>query len=125
MEQQHKPIRILLIEDESAIADTVVYSLESEGFEANWCMTGEDGLAAFREMRPALVLLDIGLPDANGLDLFRQLQEISPVPVIFLTARGTEIDRVVALAICAHDYIVQPFTPRELPARMRALLRHA
>ncbi|MCU7920466.1 MAG: two-component system response regulator CreB [Candidatus Thiodiazotropha sp. (ex Epidulcina cf. delphinae)] len=125
MESRHKPIPILLIEDESAIADTVVYSLDSEGFESKWCTTGEDGLAAFREMRPALVILDIGLPDANGLDLFRQLQEISPVPVIFLTARGTEIDRVVGLEIGADDYIVKPFSPRELTARVRAVLRRA
>ncbi len=125
MDQPHNPAGILLIEDESAIADTVVYALDSEGYEAVWCGTGEAGLAAFKANQPDLVILDIGLPDINGLDLFCRLREIAPVPVIFLTARATEVDRVVGLEIGADDYMVKPFSPRELTARVRAVLRRA
>jgi two-component system catabolic regulation response regulator CreB len=114
---------ILLIEDEPAIADTVVYALQTEGFEPLWRMTGQEGLLAFQEYRPVLILLDIGLPDASGFDLCRELRRIRPVPVIFLTARAAEIDRVVGLEIGADDYVVKPFSPRELTARVKAVLR--
>lgn len=115
--------RILLIEDEPTIADTVVYALQTEGFEPVWCVTGRDGLEKFQQLRPALVLLDIGLPDANGFDLCKTLRATASVPVIFLTARAEEIDRVVGLEIGADDYVVKPFSPRELTARVRAVLR--
>lgn len=114
---------ILLIEDEPAIADTVVYALQTEGFEPLWRMTGQEGLLAFREHGPALIILDIGLPDASGFDLCRELRRIRPAPVIFLTARASEIDRVVGLEIGADDYVVKPFSPRELTARVKAVLR--
>jgi two-component system catabolic regulation response regulator CreB len=114
---------ILLIEDEPAIADTVVYALNTEGFEPIWRMTGQEGLTAFRDYQPALVILDIGLPDANGFELCRELRRLAPVPVIFLTARADEVDRVVGLEIGADDYVVKPFSPRELTARVKAVLR--
>ncbi|NJN46078.1 MAG: two-component system response regulator CreB [Candidatus Competibacteraceae bacterium] len=114
---------ILLIEDEPAIADTVVYALQTEGFAPLWRMTGQEGLTAFQEHQPALVILDIGLPDANGFDLCRQLRKQTPVPVIFLTARADEVDRIVGLEIGADDYVVKPFSPRELTARVKAVLR--
>ncbi|MEE4377802.1 MAG: two-component system response regulator CreB [Candidatus Competibacteraceae bacterium] len=114
---------ILLIEDEPAIADTVVYALNTEGFEPIWRMTAQEGLTAFQDYQPALVILDIGLPDANGFDLCRQLRKQTPVPVIFLTARADEVDRVVGLEIGADDYVVKPFSPRELTARVKAVLR--
>ena len=117
-----KPL-ILLIEDEPAIADTVVYALSTEGFEPLWCATGTLGLEACRTRRPALVLLDIGLPDWNGFELFKQLRSELTSPVIFLTARSEEVDRIVGLEIGADDYISKPFSPRELTARVRAVLR--
>ena len=115
--------RILVIEDESTIADTVVYALDTEGFEAVWCNTGELGLSEFRATRPALVILDIGLPDLNGFDVYREIQKTGPTPVIFLTARSGEVDRIVGLEMGADDYLVKPFSPRELTARVRAVLR--
>ena len=115
--------RILLIEDEPAIADTVVYALKTEGFDPIWRLTGNEGRNAFREQQPALVILDIGLPDINGFELFKELRLSAYVPVIFLTARAEEVDRVVGLEIGADDYVVKPFSPRELTARVRAVLR--
>ena len=115
--------RILVIEDESAIADTVVYALETEGFDTMWCNTGEFGLSEFRATKPTLVILDIGLPDLNGFDVYREIQKTGPTPVIFLTARSGEVDRIVGLEMGADDYVVKPFSPRELTARVRAVLR--
>jgi two-component system catabolic regulation response regulator CreB len=117
--------RILLIEDEPAIADTLVYALSTEGFEADWQVTGRAGLQVLRQNPPALVLLDVGLPDINGFELFKALREFSTVPVIFLTARGEEIDRVVGLELGADDYVSKPFSPRELTARVKAVLRRS
>jgi two-component system catabolic regulation response regulator CreB len=114
---------VLLIEDESAIADTVVYALETEGYGVRWTQTGTAGLAAFADGSPALVILDIGLPDMNGFDLCRQIRARSEVPIVFLTARSDEIDRIVGLEIGGDDYVVKPFSPRELTARIRAILR--
>ena len=124
MSESRKPL-ILVIEDEPAIADTVVYALSTEGFEPHWCSTGAAGLEVCRAQRPALVLLDVGLPDWNGFELFQQIRRDDPIPVIFLTARAEEIDRVVGLEIGADDYISKPFSPRELTARVRAVLRRA
>ena len=115
--------RILVIEDEPAIADTVIYALKTEGFIPLWHLTGNEGMKAFLEQQPALVILDIGLPDINGFELFKELRLNAPVPVIFLTARAEEVDRVVGLEIGADDYVVKPFSPRELTARVRAVLR--
>ena len=114
---------VLLIEDEPAIADTVVYALSTEGFEPVWQTTAADGLAVFRENTPVLVILDVGLPDANGFEVCKALRQIAAVPIIFLTARSEEIDRVVGLEIGADDYISKPFSPRELTARVKAVLR--
>ena len=116
--------RILVVEDEPAIADTIVYALATDGFEPDWCGTGADALRAVRQRGPALAVLDIGLPDTNGFDLFRQLREIDPaLPAIFLTARSSEVDRVVGLELGADDYMAKPFSPRELVARVRSVLR--
>ena len=116
--------RILVVEDEPAIADTIVYALATDGFEPDWCATGADALQAVRQRPPALAILDIGLPDTNGFELFRQLREVDPVlPAIFLTARSSEVDRVVGLELGADDYMAKPFSPRELVARVRSVLR--
>ncbi|MCK6429203.1 MAG: two-component system response regulator CreB [Burkholderiaceae bacterium] len=116
--------KILVVEDEPAIADTIVYALSTEGFEPVWCATGGAALDAVKRTPCALAILDIGLPDTNGFDLFKRLAQLVPeLPAIFLTARAGEIDRVVGLELGADDYIAKPFSPRELVARVRTVLR--
>jgi len=115
--------RILIIEDESAIADTVLYALRVEGFVASHCLLAGEGLQRLRDERFDLLILDVGLPDMTGFDACRELRRFSEIPVIFLTARGGEIDRVLGLELGADDYMVKPFSPRELVARVRARLR--
>jgi len=117
---------ILLVEDEPAIADTVVYALATDGFAPRWVASGEAALAAAAGTPFALAIVDIGLPDINGFELFRRLHAVHPsLPVIFLTARSGEIDRVVGLELGADDYVAKPFSPRELVARVRTVLRRA
>ena len=116
-------LRILVIEDEPSIADTLVYALRTEGFAPEWCATGREGLAAFAREACALVILDVGLPDMSGFDLCRELRTRATVPVLFLTARSGEIDRVVGLELGGDDYVTKPFSPREVTARVRAILR--
>ncbi|HUG25772.1 two-component system response regulator CreB [Piscinibacter sp.] len=115
--------RILIVEDEPGIADTLQYALRTDGFDPVWCATGEEALSRFAAQTPALVILDVGLPDINGFELFKRLHEIADVPVVFLTARNDEIDRVVGLELGADDYVPKPFSPRELVARVRSVLR--
>ncbi len=114
---------ILIVEDEPAIADTLIYALQSEGFATTWLTLAEAALA-FQAATPAdLLILDVGLPDLNGFEACRRLRRFSEVPVIFLTARNAEIDRVLGLEIGADDYVVKPFSPREVAARVRAILK--
>jgi two-component system catabolic regulation response regulator CreB len=123
----NKP-RILVVEDESAIADTIQYVLGNDGFVPVWCSTAQEAIASFAGERPALAILDVGLPDLNGFQLFKELQALpggAEVPMLFLTARSDEIDRVVGLELGADDYIAKPFSPRELLARVRAILRRS
>lgn len=115
--------RILVVEDEPSISDNIVYSLESEGFAPLACATGAEALQRLALEAFALVVLDVGLPDASGFEVCRQLRAIRDVPVIFLTARASEMDRVVGLEIGGDDYLCKPFSPRELTARVRAVLR--
>ncbi|WP_093378372.1 two-component system response regulator CreB [Variovorax sp. OV329] len=123
--------RVLIAEDESGIADTLQYVLKSDGFVPVWCATAQEALAQFAAQPPAIVILDIGLPDMNGFELFKRLQALSragggpDVPMLFLTARNDEIDRVVGLELGADDYIAKPFSPRELVARVRTILRRS
>jgi two-component system catabolic regulation response regulator CreB len=116
---------ILIVEDEPGIADTLQYALRTEGYEPVWAATGEAGLAEAEARAPALVVLDVGLPDGSGFDVFRRLRATRDVPVIFLTARTDEIDRVVVLELGADDYLGKPFSPRELVARVRSILRRS
>jgi len=117
---------ILIVEDEPGIADTLQYALRTEGFEPAWVATGEAALAQLQTQPPALVILDVGLPDSSGFEVFKRLRTINAdVPVIFLTARSDEIDRVVGLELGADDYVPKPFSPRELVARVRSILRRA
>jgi len=115
--------RVLLIEDEPSIADTITYALDTEGMHCVWCPTGKEGLEQLEQDETALIILDVGLPDGNGFDLCRQIRKKWNVPIIFLTARTDEIDRVVGLEIGGDDYVVKPFSPRELSARVKAILR--
>ncbi len=114
---------ILIAEDEPAIAETVLYALRADGYAAEHCLLGGDVVPRVRAGGVDLVVLDVGLPDMTGFDVCRALRGFSDVPVIFLTARGSEIDRVLGLELGADDYIVKPFSPRELVARVRARLR--
>jgi two-component system catabolic regulation response regulator CreB len=115
--------RILVVEDEPSILDNIIYSLETEGFEAHGCTTGGEARAALLRGPWALVILDVGLPDILGFDLCREIRRTSNLPIIFLTARAGEVDRVVGLEIGGDDYMVKPFSPRELSARVKAVLR--
>lgn len=117
--------RILLVEDEPAIADTLIYALGTEHFEVTHSLTGGDAVASFAMKRHDLVILDIGLPDMTGLDVCRKLKEKSDVPVLFLTARDSEVDRILGLELGGDDYVTKPFSPREIVARVRAILRRA
>ena len=117
---------VLIVEDEQAIADSIAYALRTDGFTPRHVTLGEQALAVLRsETAPQLVVLDIGLPDMSGLEVCRRLRQFSEVPVIFLTARSDEIDRIVGLEIGADDYVTKPFSPRELVARIRVILRRA
>ena len=117
---------VVVIEDETVIADVMRRYLSAAGFGVRICGTGQDGLAAVRQDRPAAVVLDIGLPDMDGLDLCRQLRAADDwTPVIFVTARDEDIDRILGLELGGDDYLVKPFNPRELVARIRAVLRRS
>ncbi|HEY0944929.1 MAG TPA: two-component system response regulator CreB [Opitutaceae bacterium] len=116
--------RILLIEDEPAIADTLLYALRTEGFTPEWRATGGEGLDALARGGVALVILDVGLPDGNGFELCKTIRaRHGAVPILFLTARNAEIDRIVGLEIGGDDYVTKPFSPREVTARVKAILR--
>jgi two-component system, OmpR family, catabolic regulation response regulator CreB len=117
--------RILIIEDEQAIADTLIYALRTEGFETEHRLLGRDGLVAIAGGGLDLLILDIGLPDINGFDLCRELRRSSDLPVLILTARSDEIDRIVGLELGADDYVVKPFSPREVAVRVRTILRRS
>ena len=115
--------RILLIEDETSISEPLARALEREGFHVVTAATAAQGLAAFCTRVPDLVLLDVMLPDADGRDILREIRSSSRTPVVMLTARGDELDRVLGLELGADDYIVKPFSPAELVARITAVLR--
>lgn len=117
--------RVLIVEDEPGIADTLQYALRTDGFDPAWAATGEEAVAQFKAQPPALVILDVGLPDTSGFEVFKRLREVADVPVVFLTARSDEIDRVVGLELGADDYVAKPFSPRELVARVRSILRRS
>ena len=116
---------VLLIEDESAIADTILYALRTEGFEAHHIATGLDGIEWLQNNDCDFLVLDIGLPDILGFDVCRQVREFSQIPVLFLTARASEIDQVLGLELGADDYVTKPFSPRAVVARIRAILRRS
>jgi DNA-binding response OmpR family regulator len=116
---------ILVVDDESKIVKTVRAYLEDAGFRVATAGDGQTALTVFRHERPALVVLDLGLPGIGGLDVARTLRKESSVPIIMLTARVDETDRLIGLELGADDYVTKPFSPRELVARVRAVLRRA
>jgi two-component system catabolic regulation response regulator CreB len=115
--------RVLIVEDEPAIRDNIQFALEGEGLETLQLGTGMGVLALLAERSIDLVVLDVGLPDVSGFDLLKQIRSAHRTPVIMLTARNAELDRVLGLEIGADDYVVKPFSPRELSARVKAVLR--
>jgi DNA-binding response OmpR family regulator len=116
---------ILLVEDEQSITEPLAAALEREGFVAEVAGTVAGALEAAARRQPDLVLLDVMLPDGSGFDVCRELRQSSNVPIIMLTARGEEADRVIGLELGADDYVVKPFSAREVLARIRAVLRRA
>ncbi len=116
---------ILIVDDEEAIRTLVEFNLRQAGFQTVSASNGSECLEAVERGKPDLVILDVMLPDVDGFDLYRALRRIRPVPVIFLTARDGEVDRVVGLELGADDYVTKPFSTRELVARVRAVLRRA
>ena len=117
--------RILLLEDEQAIADTLLFALRREGFEVQHWQLAREALAAFAAQPPDLAILDVGVPDGNGFDVCRTIRKTSELPIVFLTARSEEIDRILGLELGADDYVSKPFSPREVCARVKAILRRS
>jgi len=116
---------ILLVEDEEDIATLVRTYLEKDGFRVIWAARGTEGLLALEQNDIRLAILDLQLPDADGLDLCRTIRSTSRVPIVIVTARDEEVDRITGLELGADDYVTKPFSPRELVARVRAVLRRA
>ena len=121
---EYRP-RVLVVEDEAAIVEAVSYALDMEGFSVTSTGNGRDGLEAARRINPAVVLLDVMLPGMSGLDVCRQLRRESDVPIIMLTAKEGEADKVAGLELGADDYMTKPFSMRELVARVRAQIRRS
>ncbi len=116
---------ILVVEDERAIIEPLTEALEREGFQPSVAAGASEAIEKARSAQPDLVLLDIGLPDGSGLDVCRELRRETDVPIIMVTARGSEADRVAGLELGAYDYVVKPFSAREVTARVRAVLRRS
>ncbi len=117
--------KVLIVDDEPSIVELVRFTLEKEGFRTEAATDGHQALEAVERSRPDLVLLDLMLPGIDGLDVCRQLRQKARIPIIMLTAKATEVDKVVGLELGADDYITKPFSPRELVARVRAVLRRS
>ena len=120
-----EPARVLVVEDESALAESVAYNLAREGLEVVTASDGESGLERFRMDAPSLIVLDLMLPRLSGLDVCRAIRAESSVPIIMLTAKDSEADKVTGLEIGADDYVTKPFSMRELVSRVRAHLRRS
>jgi two-component system response regulator RegX3 len=116
---------VLVVEDEPALVDAISFALEAEGFDVVTAMTGREAVETARSTSPSLVLLDVMLPESSGLDVCRQIRMTSDVPIIMLTARDSEADKVAGLELGADDYVTKPFSMRELMARVRAHVRRS
>jgi DNA-binding response OmpR family regulator len=115
--------QLLLVEDEESIGTLISAYLEKSGYRVAWVRSGEDALASLDRVRPRMVILDIGLPGQDGFDVCRGIRARSTVPIVMVTARDEEVDRVAGLEVGADDYVTKPFSPRELAARIKAVLR--
>jgi two-component system catabolic regulation response regulator CreB len=116
-------LHILIIEDEPAIAENLIYACQEVGMRSTHCQLGQSGIEILKTQHIDLVVLDIGLPDKSGFEICKHIRTFSTVPILFLTARNHEIDRIVGLEIGADDYVTKPFSPREVVARISAILR--
>jgi DNA-binding response OmpR family regulator len=116
-------MKVLVVEDDPRISDVLEYALKAEGYEVQTAQRGREAAEIARNSSPGVIVLDVGLPDIDGFEVCRIVRTFSEVPVIFLTSRADEIDRVVGLEIGGDDYVVKPFSPRELLARIKAILR--
>lgn len=114
---------LLLVEDEAAIADTLIYALRQAGHVVVHCLLGRQAIERWQAAPPELIILDVGLPDISGFELLKVLRHDSSLPVLMLTARSDEIDRVLGLELGADDYVIKPFSPREVVARVSAILK--
>lgn len=114
---------ILIVDDEPRVAEPLSFALQREHFRVTHVERGEQALAALIDQPPALVVLDVGLPDINGFDVLKRMRRHSEVPVLFLTARQDEVDRILGLELGGDDYVTKPFSPREVVARIRAILK--
>jgi len=116
-------MKVLVVEDDPRIADVLEYALKAEGYSVEKAQRGREAIEMAQRSTPALIVLDVGLPDIDGFEVCRSVRKFSDVPVIFLTSRNDEVDRVVGLEIGGDDYVVKPFSPRELLARIKAIRR--
>jgi len=116
-------MKILIVEDDPRISEVLEYALKADGWETQTTQRGREAIEMVRRSSPSLLVLDVGLPDIDGFEVCRTVRTFSDLPVIFLTSRADEIDRVVGLEIGGDDYVVKPFSPRELLARIKAILR--
>ncbi|WP_415892392.1 two-component system response regulator CreB [Neptuniibacter sp. PT8_73] len=114
---------ILIVEDEPSIADNVKFALQLDGFDCQHFLLAEEGLNQLKEGCFDLAIIDVGLPDYNGFELCKKIRQFSNIPIIFLTARSDEIDRILGLELGADDYVTKPFSPRELSTRVKTILR--
>src|SRR6476646_6006458 len=116
-------MKLLVVEDDPRISDVLEYALKAAGYDVQKAQRGRDAIEMAKTSAPALIVLDIGLPDVDGFEVCRAVRKFSEVPIIFLTSRSDEINRVVGLEIGGDDYVVKPFSPRELLARIKAIRR--
>ncbi len=116
-------MKVLVVEDDPRISDVLDYALKAEGYEVQTAQRGREAVELSRHSSPGLIVLDVGLPDLDGFEVCRAIRAFSDVPIIFLTSRNDEIDRVVGLELGGDDYVVKPFSPRELLARIKAIRR--
>lgn len=117
--------RILVVDDEPHIRDVITFALERAGMTVSIARDGAEALIAWRRTMPDLIVLDIGMPERDGLDVCRQIRKTSEVPILFLSARDEEVDRIIGLEIGGDDYVSKPFSPRELVARVKTILKRA
>ena len=116
---------VLVVEDESSIASFVALYLKNAGYSVRTAATGSEALAQFQASQPAIIVLDLMLPDIDGIEVCRRIRKSSDVPILMLTARDEDVDKIIGLEVGADDYLTKPFNPRELVARVKSILRRA